>query len=745
MLVEDLHWADPTTLDLVGYLALALGDHRALIVTTDRGDAADEALRRFRAPLRRVDRLVDLRLSALAPDDVAELVRASLGGDPPAPLLDLLAARASGIPLYVTAFVAALREQGRLARSGDRWVLRPGDDTALPSSVVDVVAVRLDELPGADVDLLAAVAVCGDAATADMLCAVSNLPDVPARLDTLAGSGLVDERSDGAVPVYRPHHPLVADVAYRRLSSGERRQRQAAAASYLVENDIADRRRTAHHVRLAGPAFDPEQALDILAADSTDVGDDDLPAAQAMVALARAAGRSDLVATGLRRVAEAATLAGDVPTAITAWQDAADAAEDPVRRSRALRRLALVQFESGDSVGAERSIDDAVAALPPGATAIERFAVEQQRMTFRARHRDVTLDDYVWLRDLALQAGLAEGAAIFDEFRSHRETLNALTMPVAGSDMIRIAESLMAAWGLDADPTVTSQWQNAWVMDAIVRGELAEGSCRARRAEVAADAAKSPGARLTISVLDGFADWLTGDWDCALLLAGEALVVAHRIANNRAIALALAFRGLVLMHRGAVEQARSCVADARASYVVGDPHAAGTVDTVDAVIAVEQGDATRALAILDRATPINHLGLVALQTRAKASAAVGDRERVQQAAADIAAVEGRWAAALARQVLAWTAPAEEATGRLAASIADYDTLGMIYEAARCRLDRAETFPKEPTFGYGPRPTTRMLPSQCSIGWVPRRPPTARVGFSGGSAAGRHRARAPAPR
>ena len=331
MLVEDLHWADPTTLDLVGYLALALGDHRALIVTTDRGDAADEALRRFRAPLRRVDRLVDLRLSALAPDDVAELVRASLGGDPPAPLLDLLAARASGIPLYVTAFVAALREQGRLARSGDRWVLRPGDDTALPSSVVDVVAVRLDELPGADVDLLAAVAVCGDAATADMLCASAISPTFPRDWTPWRAPGrLVDERSDGAVPVYRPHHPLVADVAYRRLSSGERRQRQAAAASYLVENDIADRRRTAHHVRLAGPAFDPEQALDILAADSTDVGDDDLPAAQAMVALARAAGRSDLVATGLRRVAEAATLAGDVPTAITAWQDAADAAEDPI-------------------------------------------------------------------------------------------------------------------------------------------------------------------------------------------------------------------------------------------------------------------------------------------------------------------------------------------------------------------------------------------------------------------------------
>ena len=132
ILVDDIHWADPASLDLPAYLALSLADHDCLIVATDRGDPG-----RIGAPVPRAAAACETRgrhpPGTVAPDEVADLVAGNLGGEPPAPLLEMLGRRAHGMALYVTSLVASLRSQGRLFDNGGLCVLGSGPDAGLPT------------------------------------------------------------------------------------------------------------------------------------------------------------------------------------------------------------------------------------------------------------------------------------------------------------------------------------------------------------------------------------------------------------------------------------------------------------------------------------------------------------------------------------------------------------------------------------------------------------------------------------
>ena len=66
LLIDDIHWADPGTLDLLAYLALGLAEHSCLFIVTDRTDPVD-GVRRFRTPLRRADRVIDIRRAPWIP------------------------------------------------------------------------------------------------------------------------------------------------------------------------------------------------------------------------------------------------------------------------------------------------------------------------------------------------------------------------------------------------------------------------------------------------------------------------------------------------------------------------------------------------------------------------------------------------------------------------------------------------------------------------------------------------------
>src|SRR5262249_28217349 len=103
LVLEDVHWADASTLDLVGFLAHRLHDRRALLLATYRpGEPASaDRMRRLAENVRRASTAVGIELGPLELDEVTAL----LGG--PSALTDAIAARAEGNPFFAEELLAA--------------------------------------------------------------------------------------------------------------------------------------------------------------------------------------------------------------------------------------------------------------------------------------------------------------------------------------------------------------------------------------------------------------------------------------------------------------------------------------------------------------------------------------------------------------------------------------------------------------------------------------------------------------
>ena len=722
LLIDDIQWADPSSLDLLAYLALSLGEHRCLFVVTDRGEPVD-AVRRFRAPLRRADRVVDVRLGPLTPDQVTALVAHELAGEPPQPLLELLDGRAKGVPLYVISLLASLRARGLLFRSGGRWVLGAGPPDDLPDELVDVIADRLDELAAPELDILAALGVWGDSATRDMVAALLPADDAAVEhLDRLVDAGLVDERVSGTVS-YHARHPLVVEAAGARLSARERRRLHAAAAHHLLERaGSADTGVIAHHVRLAGPAFDLTRALEILTAAAEDAGADrggheSLLLAEAAVALIRESGRTDLLPAALERVADSAALAGAAATAMDAWREAIiTRGRDGIAAGRCRRRLALLQLEHGDADGGARTLDEATDLDDPRAIR-ERYRVLLLRVTFALRADDrVRLGrDLTEFRPVAEQLGLGGMADLFERYA---DTPMDRIIFISGTDDTLKLAAAVANSVADDDQTLVIPWQRPWIVDALSRGDPPEAIRRAN--QVPERNAVAPGTHSAAIALEAFARWLTGEWETALRLTGHALVVAHRQGNPRSVTLALVMRGLMLAHRGDLGRAQECVADARSIFGGGDRHTVSTIDTVAGLVALERGHCDEALTICEHASPINYLGLLTLTVQVTVAARVEDKDRLDRLAGQVGAAAGPWAAALTRRVIGLRdrdpAALTDATHRLAA-------LGMPYEAALVHLESAEL---EPAVGVAIEQATDALATFDRLGAGPAADRTRRL-------------------
>ena len=270
LLVDDVHWADPSSLDLLLYLARGLAEFPCLIALTYRTSDLGDALRSSLATLRRGGCLVDVPLSRLDSAGVAALAARLLGDTPPPPLLDLLEARAPGHP-------TVRRRSDRVPRpipgscsaargSGFSGPVRP----RIRPDVAELMLERLDRLVPEDRAVVEAVSVCGDGATPELLAAVCpDDPDLPARLARcspracsprkLAGSGL------GTI-IYRTAHPLLAEAAYARLPEFARRHKHALAVAGLERAPVTDLSRLAHHIGRAGPEVEPHHALQVLLA-----------------------------------------------------------------------------------------------------------------------------------------------------------------------------------------------------------------------------------------------------------------------------------------------------------------------------------------------------------------------------------------------------------------------------------------------------------------------------------------------
>ena len=207
LVVEDLHWADGSTLDLLAFLAHAVHRRRILIVATWRWDAMrpDDALHRLATGLQRA-RLADtVELGPLARDELAALV--ARGGEAlSADVVERVCARAEGNPFYAQELLAAAVR---------------GDDS-LPRLLRDVLLADLGRLDTSSMSVVRVAAAAGRPVPLRLLTAAIRLPEreiVTALREAVEQAVLVPDQATGT---YRFRHALIAEAAYATLLPGER-------------------------------------------------------------------------------------------------------------------------------------------------------------------------------------------------------------------------------------------------------------------------------------------------------------------------------------------------------------------------------------------------------------------------------------------------------------------------------------------------------------------------------------------
>jgi class 3 adenylate cyclase/predicted ATPase len=251
MLWEDIHWSDPTTLELLDLLIERAATLRVLMILTFRPEFTPPWVGRPHVTL--------LSLNRLPVRDRAEMIAHITGGKTlPTEIADQIIDRTDGVPLFIEELTKSVVESGWMTDAGDHYSMTgPMVPLAIPTTLQASLLARLDRLaPAREVAQLAAA--LGRQFSHELIRAVSEMPQprLESALEQLMRAELVFRRGAPPDATYTFKHALVQDAAYSTLLRPRRQQLHGRIATTLEcqfpEIAAAQPELMAQHCAMAG-------------------------------------------------------------------------------------------------------------------------------------------------------------------------------------------------------------------------------------------------------------------------------------------------------------------------------------------------------------------------------------------------------------------------------------------------------------------------------------------------------------
>ncbi len=268
VVLEDLHWSDPSTLDLISLLARRREPARFVLVASYRPVEVivrDHPLRALRQDLVIRSLCVDLPLELLTVDEVRQHLDLSLPGLDSADLAAAVHRRTSGNALFVVALLDHLRERALLVESEGGWRLEasPAEiEAEIPESLREMIEQQVDRVGADDARLLEVASVVGMELSAGSVAVGLDEPvlSVEARLEALARKGRLSRpRGVATTPGgdvtgrFEFVHALYQAVLYERVPPARRARLHARIGGYLEQAGAAPALLAHHFHRAATP------------------------------------------------------------------------------------------------------------------------------------------------------------------------------------------------------------------------------------------------------------------------------------------------------------------------------------------------------------------------------------------------------------------------------------------------------------------------------------------------------------
>jgi len=221
-LMEDLHWADPTTLELLTYLVDQGPSNKVLMVVTFRPD--------FKSPWHGRTNVSQLTLNRLTQNQAIELVtHVARGKTMPTEVIEQVVSKTDGIPLFIEELTKMVLESGLLHEEKRSYRLtEPLPPLAIPATLQDSLMARLDRLSTIG-EVVQLAAMLGREFTYEVLRSVSSLPEtlLLRELSRLVEAEFLYQQGTAPQATFIFKHALIQDAAYESLLKSSRQQYHA--------------------------------------------------------------------------------------------------------------------------------------------------------------------------------------------------------------------------------------------------------------------------------------------------------------------------------------------------------------------------------------------------------------------------------------------------------------------------------------------------------------------------------------
>ena len=580
LLLEDVHWADDDSVDVLGHLLTTLASTPMLVVATSRPDPSETPRRlEFLCP-----RATRVPLGALTNSETRALVVEILqqADEVPADLIDVIVQRAEGNPFYVEELVKMLIDDGIVSTDGPdgRWVIddRHLDDSRVPATLTGVLQARLDALPDRARRSMQHASIIGRIFWDD---AVSALGDGAAGLGPVATRELILPRHPSTFDACNEFifkHALLHDVAYETVLLSDRPVLHGRAAAWL-ERTVGDRRdefliEIAEHRRRAGDL--PGAAELLCVASEVALRSGSPQAARDLAERAVELSRAAEVASprALTSLARTCRQLGQLTAAERAAREAIEAARDAAEDLLvdALYEGARLASALGEVVRAQELLEEALpiaerlggAALCQVLVLMAWFAnsTGDPAATLQIAERALRLATNTSNPELMTNAHMVHAAAVcelgdFDQAIAHGRA--ALEIVRSSGDIVGEAEQLLnvgVVWHLRGDADgAADHYRHAeayYRMCLDLSGRL---SLRERQSTALCNLAQ---VRIRL-----------GDPDSAMALAREALSLAVEISALNDCLAAILFHADALIAIGDISTGLSHIGAVRRHPAVG--------------------------------------------------------------------------------------------------------------------------------------------------------------------------------
>jgi len=694
LVVDDLHWADTATVELLSFLAAEVASLPVGIVVAYRpGDIAQRAeVGLLTADLLRGPTGYRIDLGPLTADAVHELACIELEATPAPALGDSLLARSAGNPLAVEALARELKASGALASTPDGLV-STREELALPAYVLDLFHDRIGCLSPSSRQVMLALACGHRSAVMEGLVEVTGLePDTVAdAIAELQRAHLVMVGTDARGTVFEAAHPLIVEATRIGATSSQRGRMHAAWVQRLIAIG-AGVEETATQIIAAGDVIDDPIAIEVLATagrNALEQGASDA-AARLLGTAASRARASGLPAGQLAAIlvdlVDAWERRGEVAAAERAGAEAIEllAADDPGTASSTAARVAVLAWVRSDVTEAERlsqlSVELADRGTPDDAV---RAAAERSYMVGRVAGYDRMAECAGDLDRAIARAGASVDA------RVARFSIDVVTALFEWTSLASALSRLPPDWEL-ASPSLRNH-----AAGVAMEGRLLEGDWDGVHELLCSPAVPHVGVRGWRSTMaEHDLGWAVGDWDGALdgIVTDADMVFARQ---GRQAQLCVAYQ---MAHRGEIERAREAIASARG-------HAAPTDDPVitaiEVIISGIEGSGRSEDLDLGRLEGRQPSMWRAVTAAAHGEALVrsGQLDRVAELVSRLYELgsSGSRIVAIGRRIEGLAAAGTDPQGArmvLVEAAEAFERLTMPFEAARCRLEAAEVAPMD---------------------------------------------------